>query len=70
MNNKEVIASSYPYQLPPRDSAARVAVEDGTESHFPELKQTTLRMIQSQGGIVGWVTTANRLTDYLRHAYG
>src|SRR3977135_3345964 len=38
-------------------------VEDGTESYFPEFKKTTLRMIQSQGGIVGWVTTANRLTD-------
>ena len=25
-------------------------VEDGTESYFPEFKQTTLRMIQSQGG--------------------
>lgn len=45
-------------------------VEDGTESYFPEFKQTTLRMIQSQGGIVGWVTTANRLMDPLRQAYG
>jgi nicotinamidase-related amidase len=45
-------------------------VEDGTESYFPEFKQTTLRMIQSQGGIVGWVTTANRLKDSLRQAYG
>ena len=45
-------------------------VEDGTESYFPDFKQTTLRMIQSQGGIVGWVTTANRLTDSLRQAYG
>jgi nicotinamidase-related amidase len=45
-------------------------VEDGTESYFPEFKQTTLRMIQSQGGIVGWVTTANRLTDGLRQSYG
>ena len=45
-------------------------VEDGTESYFPDFKQTTLRMIQSQGGIVGWVTTANRLADSLRQAYG
>jgi hypothetical protein len=45
-------------------------VEDGTESYFPDFKRTTLRMIQSQGGIVGWVTTANRLTDSLRQAYG
>ena len=45
-------------------------VEDGTESYFPDFKRTTLRMIQSQGGIVGWVTTANRLMDSLRQAYG
>lgn len=45
-------------------------VEDGTESYFPEFKQATVRMIQSQGGIVGWVTTADRLTDALCHAYG
>ena len=68
--NYKVIASPYPYQLPPRDSAARVAVEDETESYFPDFKQTTLRMIQSQGGIVGWVTTANRLMDSLRQTYG
>ena len=37
---------------------------------FLILNSTTLRMIQSQGGIVGWVTTANRLTDSLRQAYG
>lgn len=45
-------------------------VEDGTESYFPEFKQATIRMIQSQGGIVGWVTTADRLTDALRNTYG
>jgi nicotinamidase-related amidase len=45
-------------------------VEDGTESYFPEFKQTTVRMIQSQGGIVGWVTTADRLADALRKTYG
>ena len=45
-------------------------VEDGTESYFSEFKHATLRMIQSQGGIVGWVTTANRLMDSLRQAYG
>lgn len=45
-------------------------VEDGTESYFPEFKQATVRMIQSQGGIVGWVTTADRLTDALRSTYG
>lgn len=45
-------------------------VEDGTESYFPEFKQATVRMIQSQGGIVGWVTTADRLVDALQKAYG
>ena len=44
-------------------------VEDGTESYFPEFKQATVRMIQSQGGIVGWVTTADRLIPSLRQAY-
>ncbi len=44
-------------------------VEDGTESYFPEFKQATIRMIQSQGGIVGWVTTAERLTDSLLETY-
>ncbi|MBH0188355.1 MAG: cysteine hydrolase [Nitrospira sp.] len=44
-------------------------VEDGTESYFPDFKQTTVRMIQSQGGIVGWVTTAGRLIASLRQAY-
>lgn len=47
-----------------------ILVEDGTESYFPEFKQATVRMIQSQGGIVGWVTTADRLTDALRNTYG
>ena len=45
-------------------------IEDGTESYFPDFKQATVRMIQSQGGIVGWITTADRLTDSLRQTYG
>ncbi len=45
-------------------------VEDGTESYFTEFKQATVRMIQSQGGIVGWITTADRLTDALRNTSG
>ncbi|MCS6306529.1 MAG: cysteine hydrolase [Nitrospira sp.] len=45
-------------------------VEDGTESYFPDFKRATVRMIQSQGGIVGWITTADRLTDSLRRTYG
>lgn len=44
-------------------------VEDGTESYFPEFKQATVRMIQSQGGIVGWVTTADLLIASLRQCY-
>ena len=44
-------------------------VEDETESYFPEFKQATVRMIQSQGGIVGWVTTADRLIASLRQTY-
>jgi biuret amidohydrolase len=44
-------------------------VEDGTDSYFPDFKQATVRMIQSQGGIVGWVTTADRLIASLRQAY-
>jgi nicotinamidase-related amidase len=44
-------------------------VEDGTESYFPDFKQATVRMIQSQGGIVGWVTTADRLIASLRQTY-
>ena len=45
-------------------------VEDGTESYFPDFKRITLRMIQSQGAIVGWVTTADLLADALRKTYG
>ncbi|MBH0190791.1 MAG: cysteine hydrolase [Nitrospira sp.] len=44
-------------------------IEDGTESYFPEFKQTTIRMIQSQGGIVGWVTNADQLIAALRQTY-
>ncbi len=44
-------------------------IEDGTESYFPDFKQATIRMIQSQGGIVGWVTTAGHLIASLRQAY-
>jgi nicotinamidase-related amidase len=44
-------------------------VEDGTESYFPEFKQATVRMIQSQGGIVGWVASADQLITSLQQAY-
>ena len=45
-------------------------IEDGTESYFPDFKQATVQMVQSQGGIVGWVTTAGRLIEALRRNYG
>ena len=38
-------------------------VENATESYFPELKQATLDMVRSQGGIVGWTTTTQRVLD-------
>ena len=31
-----------------------ILIEDGTDSYFPEFKEKTLRMLTSQGGIVGW----------------
>jgi biuret amidohydrolase len=33
-------------------------VEDCTESYFSEFKRATIEMIQAQGGIIGWTTTA------------
>lgn len=33
-------------------------VEDGTESYFPEFKQSVLEMVRAQGGIVGWTAPA------------
>lgn len=41
-------------------------VEDATESYFPQFKQATLAMIQAQGGIVGWVASANQVIDTLQ----
>ena len=41
-------------------------VEDATESYFPEFKKATLAMIQAQGGIVGWVATADQVLEGLR----
>ncbi|MEJ8472530.1 cysteine hydrolase family protein [Roseibium algae] len=31
-------------------------IEEATESYFPEFKAATLKMIQAQGGIVGWTS--------------
>jgi biuret amidohydrolase len=33
-------------------------IEDGTESYFPEFKQSTIEMLRAQGGIVGWTAGA------------
>ncbi len=40
-------------------------VEDGTESYFPEFKESTLKMIRAQGGIVGWTATAKEVLEGL-----
>jgi len=37
-------------------------VEDATASYFPAFKQTTLEMVRSQGGIVGWTAPLASLT--------
>lgn len=36
-----------------RTTGASAAVEDGTESYFPEFKAATLNMIAAQGAIMG-----------------
>ena len=40
-------------------------VEDGTESYFPEFKQSTLAMVRAQAGIVGWTASAPQIMDGL-----
>ena len=42
-----------------------VLVEDGTDSYFPEFKDTTLRAVVAQGGIVGWTCTSDQIVDAL-----
>lgn len=42
-------------------------IEDATESYFPEFKQVTIEMIRSQGGIVGWTTTAENLLHAIQN---
>ena len=44
-------------------------VEDATESYFPEFKKATVAMIQAQGGIVGWVATADQVLAGLLSAH-
>ena len=38
-------------------------VEDGTESYFPEFKQSTLDIIRAQGGIVGWTAPTDTIVN-------
>lgn len=38
-------------------------IEDATESYFPQFKAATIEMIAAQGGIVGWVTPLEKLTQ-------
>lgn len=35
-------------------------VEDATASYFPEFKEVTIRMVRSQGGLVGWTTRSEQ----------
>lgn len=38
-------------------------VEDGTDSFFPEFKESTLRAVVAQGGIVGWTCTSDKILE-------
>lgn len=40
-------------------------IEDGTDSYFPEFKDTTLRALVAQGGIVGWTCGSDKLMKLL-----
>lgn len=40
-------------------------VEDGTDSFFPEFKESTLKAVVAQGGIVGWTCTSDKILDLL-----
>ncbi len=40
-------------------------VEDGTESYFPEFKQSTIEMVRAQGGIIGWTTDSKSILSAL-----
>lgn len=42
-------------------------IEDATESYFPEFKQATIKMIHSQGGIVGWTTKAEKVLQAMQN---
>lgn len=38
-------------------------IEDATASYFPNFKESTLQMIQAQGGIVGWTAPFSALSS-------
>ena len=40
-------------------------VEDGTESYFPEFKQSVIAQFIAQGGIVGWTSTSQHILEAL-----
>lgn len=40
-------------------------VEDGTDSFFPEFKESTLKAVVAQGGIVGWTCTSDKILELL-----
>ncbi|MDA4845888.1 cysteine hydrolase family protein [Hoeflea poritis] len=40
-------------------------VEDGTDSFFPEFKESTLKAVVAQGGIVGWTCMSHKILEYL-----
>eukprot|EP00658_Telonema_sp_P-2_P008954 TRINITY_DN13392_c0_g1_i1.p1 TRINITY_DN13392_c0_g1~~TRINITY_DN13392_c0_g1_i1.p1 ORF type:complete len:199 (-),score=45.21 TRINITY_DN13392_c0_g1_i1:188-784(-) len=41
---------------------------DCTASYFPEFKESTLQMVASQGGLVGWVSDSTSLLAALRES--
>ena len=41
-------------------------VEDGTESYFPQFKQSTIDMVRAQGGIIGWTANAESVMSGLK----
>jgi len=42
-----------------------VLVEDGTESYFPEFKQSVLKQVVAQGAVVGWTSTTKEIIQAL-----
>jgi biuret amidohydrolase len=42
-----------------------ILIEDGSDSYFPEFKESALRMLTAQGGIVGWTCKAEPVLEVL-----